>query len=196
MGLLKTATLALASTTLTNALLCVPDLTGLLGIGTGKDTLNGTFILQARSASGTLLPIVNSAFPAEGGFFLPLYLGNSTTDLDAFTTPLFTLQSGSAYANGGTRLATMTNPLLKAQALYLGADSSQFSHMFEAVNATCDGKASTLLRFQGIVPIPLATASINQTSFAPGAGISSPILEDLLTTGIPVDLVITPHTAS
>lgn len=182
MALRTFATLALAYAGLSHALLCVPDLTGLLGIGTGKDTLNGTFILQARNADGALLPVVNSPLPAPGGFFLPLYLGNSsTTDLNnTFTTPQFTLQGGSAYAPGGTKLVTQSNPLLAAQALFLGADSTQYTHLFEAVNATCDGAASTLLRFQGIVPIPLATASINQTSFAPNAGLSSPILEDLL----------------
>lgn len=183
MTILTLATIALIYTAIVDAALCLPS--GLLGLGAATDTLNGTFILKARASNGTSLPIINSASPLPGGFFLPLYLGTPDTPLDSFTTPLFTLQGGTAYGPGGTVLSTMQTPLLGAEPLYISADSTQAMEMFQAVNATCDGEERMLLRFQGIVPVPLATASVNETGFVPGAGISSPILENLISEFLP-----------
>lgn len=169
------ATLAL--TDYASAAMCITS--GLLGLGASTSDLTSTFILQARAANGTRLTIVNDAVPEDGGFFLPIRLGAADTPLDSFTTPIFTLQGGTAYASGGTVFSTQSSPFLQPVPLYISADSSQQKETFSAVNATCDGEAAQVLRFNGLVPIPLASAAVNG-SFATGSGLSSPILDNLL----------------
>ncbi|KAF1825484.1 uncharacterized protein K489DRAFT_158902 [Dissoconium aciculare CBS 342.82] len=163
----------------------------LLGLGTSTFDLPYNFHLLTRGENGTTYPVVSAPVPEGGSFFFSLFIGSKNIPLDDPSVPTFTMQGGTAYANGGRVTASEGISLLAPIPLYVAADNRQYVQGFAAVNVTCDGKPELSLRFTNLLPIPLAPASVNGT-LAPGSAVLTPIVDSLLTLYNPIDLIVVP----
>lgn len=166
----------LALTSKAAADLCAWDT--LLGLGS-LTTLPYKFNLVARDDNGTTYPIVRSSTPEPGSFFFGLSLGAESTPLSDASVPSFQLQGETAYADNGLVASTQGIPLLGPLPVYVSSDNRQYEQGFQAVNVTCADKQQLSLRFTNLLPLPLASAAVNNT-FAPGSALLSPILDGLL----------------
>lgn len=169
------ATLALAAARAT-ADLCAWK--NLLALGS-PDTLPYEFNLVARSNNGTTYPVVQSTLPLPGGFFFPLSLGAANLSLSDPSVPIFQLQYGTLYAEGGLVTSTEGISLLLPLPVYVSSDNRQEDAGFEAVNATCGDKLEVTIRFAQLLPLALGSAAVN-SSFAVGSTILSPLIDNTL----------------
>jgi len=158
-------------------------------------TLPYRFNLVARNNNGTTYPVIRSQDPEPGSFFFGLSLGAASTPLSDSSVPSFLLQGETAYADNGLVASTQGIPLLEPIPVYVSSDDRQYEQGFQAVNVTCAGVQQLSLRFTNLLPLPLASAAVNNT-FAPGSAILSPLLDGLLTLFAPVDLIVVPVASS
>lgn len=176
-SILTTALLATATPTI--AALCRAG--GLLGIGSTSPSYQGQFYLRARSADNTVRTIVSSSVADSEGIF-PLALGAANTQIASSNVPKFTLDTNRVLTPvNGNALVTKSAGLLTPARLYLAASGTGMAAQVQAVNVTCDDIARTVLRFTNLPLGALGSGTTNET-FAAGAGISTPILNGLLST--------------
>jgi hypothetical protein len=175
---LSTLTIALLATA-GPSLAAVCRASGLLGIGSTQPSIPFQFYLRARSADNVVRTIVSSSTPDSEGFF-PLALGAANTQIRSDSVPKFTLTSNRVLVPvSGNILATKGAALLAPQPLFLAPSGSGLQAEVQAVNVTCDDIERQVLRFTDLPLGALASGTTNAT-FAAGAGISTPILNGLL----------------
>lgn len=161
-----------------SAAICIPLSVGdVLSTVQGSETYPDEFTLSVSLADGSQsYGLAVAETPEPGSFFYNLTLAEKNATQSDLAQ--FQLSGGSLYTSGGV-LATQANFILFPQRLYAASDSTAVTAFVEYVNATCDGKPSSLLRFVTPLGLPLGRGDVAD-GFAPGSGINSPILVGLL----------------